>query len=203
MFTLLVVVDVFLGCYVLFALAIAPDTRIDYHFSSESGIITILSSVMLSMASGFAGLAFYLSDSARRYGRLFWLLSCFGFLFFAFDELYQLHEVIGVILETELGLSDNFRNWNDAVVIVYGVIALFVIVGFVPEIIRYRGVAETMVIAFVFYLLHTLIDALADPETPLSMIVEDATKLFASSYLALCMLVAVLGMISAANSRSD
>ena len=83
--TLLDVVDVFLVCYVFLALAIAPDDRIDYHFSSESGIITILSSVMLSMASGFAGLAFYLSDSDRRYGRLFWILSCFGFLFFAFD----------------------------------------------------------------------------------------------------------------------
>ena len=100
-------------------------------------------------------------------------------------------------------MSDIFRNWNDAVVIVYGVIALFVIAGFVPEIIRYRGVAEIMAIAFVFYVMHTLIDSLADPETPLSMIIEDATKLFASSYLALCMFVAVLGMISAANSSSD
>jgi hypothetical protein len=116
---------------------------------------------------------------------------------FAPIELLQLHEVIGIILETELGLSDIFRNWNDAVVMVYGVNALFVIAGFAPEIIRYRGVAEKMVIAFVFYLTHTLIDALADPETPLSMIVEDAMKLFASSYLALCMLVAMLGMISA------
>ena len=96
-----------------------------------------------------------------------------------------------------------FRNWNDAVVIVYGVIALFVIVGFVPEIIRYRGVAEIMVIGFVFYVMHTLVDAMADPETPLSMIIEDATKLFASSYLAMSMLVAVLGIISAANSSSD
>ena len=201
--TLLVVVSAFLGCYIFLALAIAPDDRIEYHFAKESGIITALSSVMLAMASGFAGLAFYLSDRDRSFARLFWILSCFGFLFFALDELLQFHEEIGRIIKHEYGRADTFRNWNDVIVIVYGVIALSVIAGFIPEIIRYRRVAEIMVIAFSFYVTHTLIDSLTDSATTLSFIVEESAKLFASGYFALCMFIAVLGMISAANSSSD
>jgi len=201
--TLLVVVSVFLAGYIFLALAIAPDDRIEYHFAKEGGIITALSAAMLAMASGFAGLAFYLSDRDRSFTRLFWIFSCIGFLFFALDELLEFHEEIGRMIKYEYGQTDTFRNWNDVIVIAYGVIALPVLIGFIPEIIRYRRVAEIMVIAFVFYVTHTLIDSLTDRATALSHIIEESAKLCASGYFALCMFIAVLGMISAANSSAD
>ncbi len=95
-----------LAIYILFAILSAPDGRPEYHFDKERGIITVFSAILLAMASGFAGTCFLLKHNNIDWLRFFWLLTAFGFLFFAFDELLEFHERLGGLIErSPVGLS--------------------------------------------------------------------------------------------------
>ncbi len=192
---LIIAFTIFLVAYIILAMLIAPENRLEYHFVKESGIITALSSVLLAFASGFAGLAFFLSKQRSGYYHFFWLLCFLGFLYFSLDELLQFHELTGRLMRHELGRVEFFRNWNDIIVIAYGVVAIPVIIFFIPEVFRFPRVAELMAAAFSFYIIHTIIDSTSKPSTTLSGITEESAKLFSSGFFALTMFVAVLGII--------
>ncbi len=81
-----------------------------------------------------------------------------GFGFLALDELIGFHERLGIIIGY-YAYSSVFRNWNDVIVILYGVIALPFIVVFLSHIMRHRMLLELFIVAFIFYSLHTLIDS--------------------------------------------
>ena len=85
-------------------------------------------------------------------------------------------------------------SWNDVIVILYGVVALPVVLALLPDILRYRMVLELFVIAFVFYVLHTLIDSTQEPYTTTSVILEESAKLFCGAFLALGAFIGFLGV---------
>lgn len=182
--------------YILIAILIAPDGHPEYHFDKESGIITVFSAILLAMASGFAGTCFLLKHNNTDWLRFFWLLTAFGFLFFAFDELLEFHERLGGLIErSTVGHIQTFRNWNDVVVIGYGIVAIPILIYFLPEILRLPKVAEMLAVAFSCYGIHTIIDS-TQTRTNLSIILEESAKLFSSAFFALSMLIGILTIVA-------
>lgn len=198
----LITLLVFLIGYIILSLTIAPEGDLDYHFVKEEGSITALSAILLAMASGFAGMCFFLSRPSFNYARYFWLLSSLAFCFFALDELLGFHEFGGSLIKNKIGSPQAFRNWNDVIVIGYGFLAIPVFIAFLPEILRYPKVAEMMAIAFVFYGVHTIVDSTFEPRTNISVVVEESAKLLSSAFFSLCMFIAALGIASSSGSSS-
>ena len=64
-----------------------------------------------------------------------------------------------------------------------------------PDILRYRMVLELFVVAFVFYVLHTVIDSTQEPYTTTSVILEESAKLFCGTFLALGAFIGFLGVL--------
>jgi hypothetical protein len=202
------------ACVVLAILVIcvwiAPEGDVDFHFREEEGIVTTLSAITLSMASGFAG-ACFLTEGRPGHGlRLWWLLTCLGFLFFACDELLRFHEHVGTWVRHHLfGRPTHFfRNWNDVIVILYGVIALPIIAFFFPRILRLPLHMELLAIAFLSYCVHTGVDVLPHGDGIVgrfmssipSSIPEEGAKLFASTFFAVAMLNALRILTRAPNA---
>jgi hypothetical protein len=200
LWTLAVPVLVLLAVIVTIALLAAPADDIDYHFRSEKGIVTACSAISLSMASGFAG-ACLLTEGRPGYGlRVWWLLTFLGFLFFACDELLRFHENIGTLVRHQVGdPRSTFRNWNDVVVVLYGVIAVGVLGWLGPRVLRLPLHAELLACGFVCYVLHTTIDVLPHRGGVIgdfmgsfaSSIPEEGFKLGAAMFFAIAMLSAL------------
>ena len=175
---------------VLIAIAIftAPADEPADHFK-EDGLVTAASASFLAMAAAFALISFFTMD--RRVGRLrfLWLLATFVLFFLALDELMGFHEEIGSFIKhTSVGPSETFRNWNDAIVIGYGVVGLLAMLPFLPEILRHPRVAELIATGFGFFCIHTIIDS-TQRRTDTSMMWEESAKLFAVAFVSLAMLV--------------
>lgn len=185
--------------YIFLAILVGPENKRELHFRSEQGAITALSAIFLAMASGFAGVSFFLAPSSGNWFRYFWLLAAFGFGFLALDELLQIHERMDDWIAAAIGDPQIFRNWNDVIVIGYGIVALPILIYFLPEIIRYPKIGETIVVAFVFYCLHTGIDSIQEPNTTVSVILEESAKLFCSAFSAISMFIAILGITASTN----
>ena len=181
---------------IFLSLYFAPEGDIDFHFREEQGGITALSAILLAIAGGFAGVSNYLTEKGHLLKKMFWLLSLAALVFFAWDELMQVHEFLGQwIRDSLMGSSQIFRNWNDLVVILYGIAAFVFFIYFLPTIISYPMLIEILVIGFLFYITHTAIDSLAVQRTSLSIILEESCKLLSSASFACSMFVGLLGNI--------
>ena len=191
---------------ILIAIVIAPDNDYGHYFSedhrslSESGFVTYLSAMFLAAASVLAGLSFSRLRSRKDWYKYFWLLATLGFGFFFVDELFWLHERTGWWISESTAVPDGYRNWNDIIVIFYGLAALLIMAGFLPEILRFPWVIETLSIAFFFYFIHTLIDSTQYLPYPISTILEESAKVFCNELLALSMLTAFLGIKNSSQS---
>lgn len=180
-------------CAIAFSFLFGPASKPMFHFS-EDGAITALSSTILSITSALAFVVFYLRSNALNIDRLFWLLVCAGSLFLGLDEQLQFHERGGSFVETtEIGKSSLFRNWNDLVVIAYGVIGLGVAAVFRREVFRFRPFAVFVALGFFFYAVHTGIDALL----PVSVAWKDAPEEGAKLLSVYCLLLGVLSQLMA------
>ena len=166
----------------------------DAHFSYESGAITALSAILLTTASALSLAVLVVNVRFNNPDIVLWVLMALGFGFLALDELIGFHEQLGIIIGY-YAYSGVFRNWNDVIVILYGVIALPFIVVFLSRIMRYRMLLELFIVAFIFYILHTLIDSLSEPSTTLSAILEESSKLICVLFLALSVFIAFIGTV--------
>ena len=185
----------FLILFITVALFLAPGKGMEFHFDNERGVITTLSAIFLATASAAAGISFFIRADSSGRQRFFWLLACAAFFYFAFDELFGFHERFDQkLVNSSVGASKTFRNWNDLVVILYGVAALPVFFYFLPELLRLPRVAELLGTGFGFYVLHTLIDS-TQTRSSISIVLEESCKLFASCFFAFAMVVAALTMI--------
>lgn len=189
--------------YLGIAVLIAPADQPGRYFIKEGGMVTTLSAIFLALASIFAGISFKLSRKRKNLLRFFWLLSAVGFAFLFLDELIGFHEMTGRYLDPTVGVPEGFRRWDDIVVIIYGIIALIFMAGFLPEIFRYPRVMEMMGVAFIFYFIHTLVDSISVPRTDLSAIIEESAKVFCVEYLAIAMFVAQVGIKAAAKLERE
>ncbi len=189
------------------ALASAPGTDLAYQFRDEDGLVTALSSIFLAMASAFAGAAFLVEGRGGNGLRMWWLLTCLGFFFFAADELLSFHERLGELLRSSVfGRPQHvFRNWNDVIVIAYGLVAAGALAYFMPRVLRLPLHPELLAIAFASYVIHTLVDSLPHSVHAISLeltglsasIFEESAKLFASAFFAVAMLHGLLLVVAA------
>jgi len=166
-----------------------------YHFVDSRGAVTVLSAIFLAMGSGFALASVLLSAGESAKTRLFWLVLAMAIGLLALDELVGLNTRIGRRLDNmnPLGLigSGWFPCWNDAIVMFYGAGAILIAAIFLPNALRYPRVVELLAIAGGFYVVHTAIDAFAEPTT-LAIILEESAKLYSVALIALAMLAGLL-----------
>jgi hypothetical protein len=189
---------VFLALYIGMALLTAPAGHgVAYHFYDERGSITAMSAILLGWASAFAGLTSWFVRGIEGHRPLFWMLASGGFLFLSIDELVGFHELVA---EASPGLSTTgekvfgvFRGWDDIIIIIYGIGAVGICLRYLPEVLRLPSVAEVMCLAFAAYAVHTAIDAVAEPPTYTTVILEETAKLYCTLFLAGAMLAALLG----------
>lgn len=180
----------FVLIYILIALLLGEEGNREYHFRSERGIITYLSAFFMATASFFASKTFTLSGADGLRSRIFWILAAVALGFFAIDEIAKIHENIGdLITQSSVGEPQVLRTWNDAIVIVYGVVGLIAVSVFIPEILRYPRFAEILAIGFLSYCIHTYIDSATTRTTSASYICEESAKLFSATFLALAMMI--------------
>ncbi len=184
---ILVAVITFTVAYITFSILAHPeDKSLAYHFKSERGLITGLSATYLAMASSFALATLLVHIRAERASLWAWVVLAAAFMFLSLDEVAQFHERVGRMLGHQMS-SGVFRNWNDVIVIIYGIVALPIIAIIFPSIAKYQRTLKLFGLAFVFYLIHTLVDSTQDPSTTVSVIFEESAKLFCGAFLALSM----------------
>ncbi|NOY66307.1 MAG: hypothetical protein GXP13_02710 [Gammaproteobacteria bacterium] len=200
---IIVAVVIFTLSYISYSIYFTPRGKsIEYHFISESGAITALSVIFLSMACSFSIGSLVINIRLKGRHVLLWTIMATGFGILAFDELLQFHENFGYFIGHYVD-SGSFRNWNDIIVILYGVIALPIIAVLLPGIMRHRMLLELFAIGFLFYAIHTAIDSMYEPRTTGSVIFEESAKLFSVSFLALGTFVGFVGTIWNANLSGD
>ena len=121
----------------------------------------------------------------------------------ALDELLQFHERIGNRIEA-WGLNVGpFRNWNDIIVILYGVLGLGFVATFFSVILRFPQFLKLLTVAFVFFILHTVVDSVTEPQTTFSVIVEESAKLYCSTFLAIAFLAGMMNYAASGIQHSD
>lgn len=193
-------VVLFVAAYIALAVLSGSPGRWDRQFD-EGGAIDILSALFLIAAGLLAGACFRLRGGEPGPGRCFWLLLSLGFLFVALDELLQLHETFDEWLrDTRVGWPPLFRNWNDVIVIAYGLVGLATLAAFWSEVRRLPRVVPLLGLGVVFYVLHTGIDTLVSGSA-FKNLVEESAKLFATAFFTLAMLAA-LRALRARRARS-
>jgi hypothetical protein len=181
--------------YIALSIVAAPGDEPLYHFG-EDGAITALSTVFLSMASALALAVFYLRIEDWKSGALFWLVLAAGCAFLALDEQLMLHERGGHVIEvSSVGATEMFRNWNDVIVIGYGVVALAIAAVFGREILRCRVFALVFLGGFAFYALHTGIDSIVPDTVAWKDIPEESAKLKSVLFLFLAMTAQFLAVV--------
>jgi len=191
-------VAIALACLVLSLLIRPEDRGKAFNFYDERGSVTVLSAILLASAGAWALGTFLIAPWRETRYRLFWLIAGFAFLILSADELMQFHEQGGAWLYHHTVLSQlvdeqGFRNLNDLIVILYGVVAVPVGILLLPGLVRVPRVLELLTVAFLFYVLHTAIDSLSEPPTNRSMVLEESAKLMSSCFISLSMLAGLLG----------
>lgn len=183
------------GIYIVLAAVLVPPNESDpaFNFVDEQGAVTALSAVFLAAGCAFAFATFLFQSSRDRLVRSVWLLVTAALGFLVLDELLQFHERAGNLIERALPAGPSgVRGWNDVVVILYGVVSIPVGLALLPVLARYPTFLQTMAAAFVFYVIHTATDSLAEPETFTSLVIEESAKLYCSALIALACLSALL-----------
>lgn len=179
---------------VFYGVMAAPANEPLFHFHEE-GLVTVLSSIILSMTSALAAVVFLIRMKDFNTGTLFWLILSAGCLFFAFDENFMIHERSGVLVESGVGDAGWFRNWNDVIVILYGIGAIGVSFLFAGEIIRFRMFTILFGAAFGFYMIHTTLDAGLLQTYWWKDIVEESSKLVCFYFVLLATMSSAMTLI--------
>ncbi|MCK6694592.1 MAG: hypothetical protein L6Q97_21150 [Thermoanaerobaculia bacterium] len=196
---------IFLLFYIFLSVVLRPkNTEADYHFIHEQGAITALSAIFMAMATGMAYAAYFIAKQRGNSDRYLWILFALAFGYLTLDELLEIHEFFGGLMNLVsgmIGMEDTgiFRNWNDVVVIAYGVVALAFFLYYLPAILRYSVLGERLAVAGVFFVIHTVIDSVSEPQTVNSVILEESAKLYCALFLALSGFSALLGVIFQGN----
>ena len=184
----------FVAAYLATAMLTGPLGGMGLQFQ-EGGAVDIMTAVFLVAASVLAAACFRLRRADPDARRIFWLLLSAGFLFVSLDELFEFHENLDYWLRDEglAGWPSLFRNWNDVILIAYGVAGLAVLAWFWSEIGRLPRVAPLLGLGILCYALHTGIDSTMRGSV-LKDLFEESAKLFAAAFFALAMRSAVGSM---------
>jgi len=194
--TVIGVTSAVLGFLIVLSILFTPSgQQISYHFITDNGLNNVASAFLLVAAATFVFSVQTIEKRIAGQKTWPWMLLTFGFLFLAVDEVFQVHEIIGKIMEGYSGAGP-FRSWNTAMVVLYGFIAVPIGWLVFPYMLRVRAMPELMLTAFLFYTAHTLIDSLVTESSSLTHVVEESFKLFCSGYLALSSYAAFVWAVS-------
>ncbi len=184
--SLIIIIGLLASATIIYvSVAFAPADKPLFHFG-EDGLITALSSVFLAMSGAVAMVVFFLRRHDGLAPGLFWFGTMSALVFLALDEQLKFHERGGNLLKNEvLGVSHFFRNWNDLIVIMYGVIAIIIAFLFRREIIQNRAFAALLTISFSFYALHTAVDSLIPSAYLWKDIPEEGAKVACGMFILL------------------
>lgn len=195
--------------FISFSVFIRPEGyRFAHNFYSEDGSITILSVTLLAIASFLSYVCFFMKPSNLKHQRLFFLIIALALTFLALDEILHFHEKFGDYLDSigfmkkAIFSRTSIRRWNDLLIVLYGVVSLPVLIGFLPIAIRIPYIVEYFLIGFFCFAVHTLTDAFIEPPTTFSYIIEESAKLFTSAFLVLGLISALLFFNKFKNERS-
>ena len=163
---------------VLIALGIRDHGKASWHFH-EARAGTYSSAALLITS---AALAFHVSRRLPA-GRLvgFWRVTAVGFLFLAYDELGVFHEDVDRWLHAQLGWRSDHpvtKRLDDALVALYGVIALAWGVRYRDALLRLRWATCLLVMGFVGFVGTTTLDVLN-----VSTTVEESVKVLAEALI--------------------
>lgn len=110
--------------YIALSLFITRSHELDYNFVNERGTITVFSAILLASAATFSLSTFSSKINKENWSQAaMWIIFAIGFGFLAFDELLEFHERAGEMIKGHVS-SGSFRNWNDVIVILYGIAVL-------------------------------------------------------------------------------
>ena len=177
--------------YLAFWLAVGPDEGWYSHYLREGSPVDMLSSTFLGTSAALAGVALVMGRHWRT--RVFWLLCALCALFLMLDERLQLHEEApGLIGDGAWGAPPfGMRNWNDAIMLGYGAVALVLGLVTLPAFLRHRHVRALLMIGFGFFAMHTAID-MSFSSSPLKDVFEEPFKLLAGASFMLAFMSAAL-----------
>lgn len=186
--------------YIALSLVLAPPDAVDsegvglpYNFKSERGSITLLSSGLFCIAAVLAGKAWATVRAAGGRERTLWLAFTLVMIYFSIDEVAQFHEKAGDFLGEHLP-KPPFRNYNDVVVIVYGLVALVLAAFLWRTVLRHPRLLPMLVVTGVLYAGTTAVDTFTKDPTPLSEVAEEGIKLCCSTFFALSMLTGLVAV---------
>jgi hypothetical protein len=168
-------------------------TALPYNFKSERGTNTLLSMAMFLLAACLAARALLLVWGKGGRTRLLWLAFTVIMAYFSADEVLQFHEHGGDFLDAHFS-SGPFRNYNDLVVIVYGVALLPLALLLWREVLQHPRLLTMLVITGVLYVATSSVDTLVEYPSPVSVVIEEGIKIFCSTFFALSMLTGLVAV---------
>ena len=189
-------------CILLSIIWVPEGKTIAYNIGGEGGFVTSISASYLILSSAFSLAILIVLKEIEHSVTLSWAILSFGFVYLAIDELMMIHENTGYIIERYFPIQ-YFRNWNDVIVIIYGLIALLIIAFILPAIIRFKWIIEMFYIGFLLYGIHTITDTINEPSTDFSIIIEESAKLFSVSFLFLGTFIGFIGSLKLMTSRKQ
>lgn len=188
-------VAIFTFVYIIISIYLVPEGKPPAFNFLEHGSITALSAMFLALGCGFAIASNLIYFRARGSHQWFWIVIALGLGFLFFDELLQFHERGDRLVLEQVISTSTYENWNDMIVVAYGIVALPVLLFLLPHLMRYRMVLGLFITAFLFYFIHTAIDTIQTQQTLTLDILEESAKLFCVVFLALGSFAGLIGNI--------
>jgi hypothetical protein len=185
------VVVVALLSFIALSVVLAPAGDIAINFSDERRSITLLSTGMFLMAGCLAAATLWIERRRSGRARLLWTSLTVLMFYFCADEVLQFHEQLGDYLGAHASPGP-FRNFNDVIVIGYGLAALPVALLSWREVLRHPRLMTMLMITGALYVGTSAVDSLSEPPTSTSIIVEESIKVFCSTFFMLSMLTGFL-----------
>ena len=139
---------------------------------------------------------------------IFFLIVAIALTYMAVDEVMHFHEHLGDYIDTyrfmrKIAHWFHVRAWNDMIIIIYGIAAVFVMIRFLPAAASIPYIPEYFIVAFICFAIHTSIDSFVEPPTTVSYIIEECMKLYTSTFLALGLLSGLLFLIDQKKKKAS
>lgn len=177
----------FTAVFLLVCALSGPD-RYRHLYFREGGLIDCVSATFLGCAAIFAWLNWKIGPRGRFLDSTFWIVTSAGLAFLALDERFQFHEQLDNRWLLEVYENPWFgKNWNDVIVVAYGVIAVAVFAMGIATVLRYRTLRGFLIAGFVFYAVHSTVDLLLE-RVSATYLVEESFKLLAGASFLLAFL---------------
>jgi hypothetical protein len=116
-------------------------------------------------------------------GSFYWVLSGIGLIWLGIDDYFGIHELASDLLETRLGMSvPVLNNFDDLILLGYGIIGLSVMAIFLGELMRSRASFPLLATGATFLVISQATDFFVPEGTALAR-VENPANIIAAAFL--------------------